>query len=312
MAGNDLDLAHGLGCPWRRLFGHVPASCTAPPKGVTGGLRRLCGGLSQNDEPPGPEGPGGLVVERDRSAGRRRVEDPTRRSGPSHAGPASKSHPAARPPRRQRVVSGAAPTTAAEDVTRGRPTARSRMGGPCASRTAGRSCRPDLRAARRPGGAGRRRETRTGTAVASEPWADASSRRSRREGRTALRARPAPLVPGVWPAPLIPGEGSSPESPSVGRSGTQGSFTGSFGACPSDAVRSGSSSLLQAGKRTRTPPMGRGCGERGHRGRRGPPNSRVSRNPSCARPTTDPSHPAGAQGRMRPRPSERRPKRDRI
>ena len=180
----------------------------------------MCGGLSQNDEPPGPEGPGGLVVERDRSAGRRRVEDPTRRSGPSHAGPASKSHPAVRPPRRQRVVSGAAPTTAAEDVTRGRPTARSRMGGPSASRTAGRSCRPDLRAARRPGGAGRRRETRTGTAVASEPWADASSRRSRREGRTALRARPAPLVPGVWPAPLIPGEGSSPESPRVGRAGT--------------------------------------------------------------------------------------------
>ena len=44
--------------------GHVPAACTAPPKGVTGGLPRLCGGLSQNDEPSGPEGPGRLVVER--------------------------------------------------------------------------------------------------------------------------------------------------------------------------------------------------------------------------------------------------------
>ena len=104
--------------------------------------------------------------------------------GPSHAGPVAKSHPAVRRPRHQRVVSGAndASTTAAEDVTRGRPTARSRTGCRCASRTAGRSCRPDSRAARRPGVAGRRSEIRTGTAVASESWADARSRRFRREG----------------------------------------------------------------------------------------------------------------------------------
>ena len=75
-----------------------------------------------------------------------------------------------------------ASTTTAENVTRGRPTARSRTGRPCASRTAGRSCRPDPRAARRPGVAGRRSETRTGTAVASDSWADARRRRSRREG----------------------------------------------------------------------------------------------------------------------------------
>ena len=104
--------------------------------------------------------------------------------GPSHAGPVAKPHPAVRRPRHQRVVSEAneASTTAAEDVTRGRPTARSRTGRRCASRTAGRSCRPDSRADRRPGVAGRRSEIRTGTAVASESWADARSRRFRREG----------------------------------------------------------------------------------------------------------------------------------
>lgn len=75
-----------------------------------------------------------------------------------------------------------ASTTTAENVTRERPTARSRTGRPCASRTAGRSCRPDPRAARRPGVAGRRSETRTGTAVASDSWADARRRRSRPEG----------------------------------------------------------------------------------------------------------------------------------
>jgi hypothetical protein len=71
---------------------------------------------------------------------------------------------------------------AAEGVTR-QSTARSRTGGRCASRTAGRSCRPVPMAARLPGVAGRRSETRTSTAEASEPWGDASSRRSRREGR---------------------------------------------------------------------------------------------------------------------------------
>jgi hypothetical protein len=73
-------------------------------------------------------------------------------------------------------------TLAPEDVTRERPTARSRTGRRCASRTADRSCRPDPRAARRPGAAGRKSETRAGTAVASESWTDARSRRSRREG----------------------------------------------------------------------------------------------------------------------------------
>jgi hypothetical protein len=132
---------------------------------------------------PGPEGQGRFVVERDQSAGRRRVEEDTRRSGfarrtgreVASCGEAASA---------SEVVSEAtdASTTTAENITRARPKARSRTGRPCASRTAGRSCRPDSRAARRPGVAGRRSETRTGTAVASESWADARSHRSRQEG----------------------------------------------------------------------------------------------------------------------------------
>jgi hypothetical protein len=144
----------------------------------------LCGDPSQNDEPPRTGTSGAVLlssgISRPDVAGSRSPRD----ARASHAGPVAKSHPAVRRPRRQRVVSGAADasTTAAENVTRGRPTARSRTGRLCASRTAGRSCRPDSRAARRPGVAGRRSEIRTGTAVASESWADARSRRFRREG----------------------------------------------------------------------------------------------------------------------------------
>ena len=118
---------------------------------------------------PGPEGPGRPCRRAGSVAGRRRVAE---------------SHPPGRRPRRERVVAGVADasTTAAEDVTRGRPTALSRTGCRCASRTAGRSCRPVSRAARRSDVAGRRSGIRIGTAVASESWADARSRRFRQEG----------------------------------------------------------------------------------------------------------------------------------
>jgi hypothetical protein len=178
-ARRQLSLKGGLRATFRPL-------APPPPRGVTGGVRRLCGSPSQNDESPRAGRSGAVLlwsgISRPDAAGSRIHAT----LGPSH-GPAAKSHPAVRRPRRQRVVSGATSTTAAEDVTRGRPTAPSRTGRPCASRTAGRSCRPDSRTARPPGGAARRRVIRTGTAVASEPWADASSRRSRREGHGPAR-----------------------------------------------------------------------------------------------------------------------------
>ncbi len=153
------------------------------PRGVTGGLRGLPGNPCTITVRPGPEGQRRFVVERDQSAGRRRVEEDTRRSA-SHAGPVGEVASGGEAVSASEVVPEVtdASTTTAENVTRGRPTAPSRTGRPCASRTAGRSCRPDPRAARRPGVAGRRSETRTGTAVASDSWADARSRRSRREG----------------------------------------------------------------------------------------------------------------------------------
>jgi hypothetical protein len=124
-----------------------------------------------------------LVVERDQSARRRRVQEDTRRSGVARrTGREVASGGEAVSASEVVSVATDASTTTAENVTRGRPTAPSRTGRPCASRTVGRSCRPDSRAARRPGVAGRRSETRTGTAVASDSWADARRRRSRREG----------------------------------------------------------------------------------------------------------------------------------
>jgi hypothetical protein len=149
----------------------------------------------------------------------------TRDARASQAGPVAKAHPAVRRPRRRRVVSEAtdASTTTAEKVTQGRPTAPSRTGCPCASRTTGRSCRPDSRAARRPGVAGRRSATRTGTAVASESWADARSCRFRREGHTHrhaglrrwLRVAEVAVDGCTWPAPFT--GTPPPRSPTSGR-----------------------------------------------------------------------------------------------
>jgi hypothetical protein len=159
---------------------------TTPPRG----LRRSCGDPSQNDEPPRTARLGAVCCRAGSVGGTSPGRGAHATLGLRNAGPVTKSHPTVRPPRRQRVVSGAADasTTAAEDVTRGRPTALSRTGCRCASRTAGRSCRPDWRAARRPGVAGCRNGIRTGTAVASESWADARSRRFRPKGvRTGAR-----------------------------------------------------------------------------------------------------------------------------
>jgi hypothetical protein len=131
-----------------------------PPRG----LRRLCGDPSQNDEPPRTARLGAVCCRAGSVGGTSPGRGAHATLGLRNAGPVTKSHPTVRPPRRQRVVSGAADasTTAAEDVTRGRPTALSRTGCRCASRTAGRSCRPDWRAARRPGVAGCRNGIRTG------------------------------------------------------------------------------------------------------------------------------------------------------
>src|SRR3712207_441871 len=137
---------------------------------------------SQDHGPPRTGGSEAVRCRADQSAGRRRVEEDTRRSA-SHAGPVGEVASGDEAVSASEVASEATDaSTTAENVTRGRPTAPSRTGRPCASRTAGRSCRPDPRAARRPGVAERRSETRTGTAVASDSWADARSRRSRRKG----------------------------------------------------------------------------------------------------------------------------------
>lgn len=151
----------------------------------------MSGILPQNHEPPQTERSRAACCRAGSSAGRRRVEEGAPRSNFARR---TDRHIAsgAEAPRRQRsyqkpLTPEVTPvrrtsTITAENVTRGRPTARFRTERPCVSRTADRSCRPDSRAVRRLGGVERKSETRAGTAVASESWADARSHRSRREG----------------------------------------------------------------------------------------------------------------------------------
>ncbi len=238
------------------------------------GLRRLCGDPSQNDEQPRTGRSGAVFL----SSGTSRPYVAPGRGAHATLGLRTPDRSRSRMRRRGGLgVRGAyqgatdASTTAAEDVTRGGPPARSRTGYPCASRTAGRSCRPDSRVARRPGVAGRRSGTRTGTAVASESWADARSRRSRREGayeparqaRAAgagvlmsgpmgargpaqfAQARPALLVRLSAKAPLTSDPGEKP-GPGVADCGHGGRAPDADGGCPG-RIRLRAAAALSAG-----------------------------------------------------------------
>jgi hypothetical protein len=167
----------------------------------------LSGNPSQSYGPPRTGRPGAVCC-RAGSVRRTSPVEETRDARASHAGPVGEVASGGEAVSASEVESGA--TTTAGNVTRGRPTARSRTGRPCASRTAGRSCRPDSRAARRPGVAGRRSEARTGTAVASDSWADARSRRSRREGEYGPAPGPPPPDRPEWAAEGQREAGSEP------------------------------------------------------------------------------------------------------